>query len=415
MTLSYTEFVRTPANGKRQKFGLGGGLYGGIEPSKKGGGHYLYWRNRKHEKRLGTLPRINEKKARRKVLALQDWVAKGNHPKLFGKHSINKKHTFKYAVDHYVKTISADGKDIKEVTLRNYKNQLYNQALPRIGGETLLKDLEWKEGSKGRSFLLDMVNNLKEGRTGEQARKVLGVCRQVFEYAIDQDWMSKGTNPALHPKKWTQTKTHNPTISWAEVPKFLEDLNNNECKGFPETVLVVKFMLMSFLRASTVVCLQWDWIKEIEGHNYLEIPAGTAGLKRSERKIKEGTAKPHYVPLTVEMENLLDQIKNKTGWQKYIFHSPRGKKYPHICPDAPNKHLINLGYKGKLTAHGWRSVALTAGQDVLKFPHHIIQMQMGHILGDSVRQAYDNALLLEERKKFMDAWSDALVEKGLDI
>ena len=50
-----------------------------------------------------------------------------------------------------------------------------------------------------------------------------------------------------------------------------------------------------------------------------------------------------------------------------------------------NKHLRELGYKDKLTAHGWRSVALTAGQDVFNFSHDLIQRQMGHEIGDKVR------------------------------
>ena len=96
MTTSYKEFLRKPSNGKRQKFGLGGGLYGGIEPTKKGGGHFLFWKNSKYEKRLGSIPRINEKKARRTVIQIQDWIAKGNHPKLFGKTSQKYFSTFSF-------------------------------------------------------------------------------------------------------------------------------------------------------------------------------------------------------------------------------------------------------------------------------------------------------------------------------
>ena len=113
------------------------------------------------------------------------------------------------------------------------------------------------------------------------------------------------------------------------------------------------------------------------------------------------------------MQVLLDDIKVKTGHSEYVFLSSRGKKYPHVCPDAPNKHLRELGYKDKLTAHGWRSVALTAGQDVFNFSHDLIQRQMGHEIGDKVRKAYDRSKQLSKRLEFLNAWCNSLADMGL--
>ena len=72
-----------------------------------------------------------------------------------------------------------------------------------------------------------------------------------------------------------------------------------------------------------------------------------------------------------------------------------------------------MGYKGIQTAHGLRRTALIAGQDVLGFSAETIQRQLSHAIGDKVRQAYDRAQFMKERKKFMIAWCDALVEQGL--
>ena len=49
-----------------------------------------------------------------------------------------------------------------------------------------------------------------------------------------------------------------------------------------------------------------------------------------------------------------------------------------------------MGYGGLTTAHGFRHLALTAGQEVLKVDHEIIQRQMAHAVGDKIRQAYDH-------------------------
>ena len=50
----------------------------------------------------------------------------------------------------------------------------------------MLSDLAWTdETTKGREIIMDMVTHFKKGRTGEQARKILGVCRQVFNYELN--------------------------------------------------------------------------------------------------------------------------------------------------------------------------------------------------------------------------------------
>ena len=82
-------------------------------------------------------------------------------------------------------------------------------------------------------------------------------------------------------------------------------------------------------------------------------------------------------------------------------------------PLSINAHLIRMGYKGILVGHGVRSIPLTAGQEILGFSHEVIQRQMAHSVGDRVRQAYDRSQMMDERRKFMIAWCDALVEQGL--
>ena len=50
-----------------------------------------------------------------------------------------------------------------------------------------------------------------------------------------------------------------------------------------------------------------------------------------------------------------------------------------------------------------------------KGTHDVIQRQMGHLIGDKVRKAYDKSLILEERREFLEQWCALLVKKGLKI
>jgi len=428
-TLTVEQFLSLEPTDKTQRKGLGNGLYGLIIPKNKKkkiskfSGKYFYWKNSKFEKRIGACNKISEKQARKKVLEFQDWVRQGKSIKSLGQPEPKDTATFKDAADGWFN--SSDVQEfLSAVTLQNYKNQLYNQAMPLIGGDTLLKDLMWRDETRGKEIVMDMLQILKKGRTGEQARKVLGVCRQVFDYAIERGWMSQGSNPAVLPRKWKQVKGHNPSITWKEVPQLLHNLKMNEPNGTYEVQMVVKMMLMTALRASAVTQLRWSWIKEVEGIKCFEIPpfvvidgkkVPVSGVKRNTYDIKKGIAKPLFVPITDQMEELLDDIRHKTKHTDYVFLSPRGKKYPHVCPDAPNKHLRELGYEGKLTAHGWRSVFYTAGQEILNINLGIIKRQMGHVIGDKVQQAYDKSEHLVARKDFLQKWCDALVDQGLVI
>ena len=101
--------------------------------------------------------------------------------------------------------------------------------------------------------------------------------------------------------------------------------------------------------------------------------------------------------------------------EKYIFTPIRQSRFSHLDPSTPNNYLRNIGYQNVLVAHGWRSTALTVGQEILGEDSEIIQRQMGHLLGDKVRKAYDKSIMLERRKTFLENWGNLLIQKGLKI
>ena len=125
------------------------------------------------------------------------------------------------------------------------------------------------------------------------------------------------------------------------------------------------------------------------------------------------TGKSHQVPLTELLKKVLEELRQLNGTNEYVFFSSRGREFEHIHKDALNAHIKKMGYKGLTTAHGFRHLALTAGQDVLKVDHEIIQRQMAHTFGDKIRGSYDKSQMMEECREFMVVWSDALVEQGL--
>lgn len=68
--------------------------------------------------------------------------------------------------------------------------------------------------------------------------------------------------------------------------------------------------------------------------------------------------------------------------------------------------LYNLGYRHKMTVHGFRALASTVLNEQSPFSHDVIERQLAHKEIDAVRAAYNRAEYLDERIKLMHWWSD---------
>ena len=306
--------------------------------------------------------------------------------------------TLEDAAEGYLQFLK-NQKGRREGTLKDYRNMLWNQVLPALGPSTPLKDLNWSTG--GRQAVVALKDGIANRGAAYQSEKVLMVLRGVFSYAIDRAWMEM-PNPAL--KTSTIDSGHkskqNPALNWEQVPQFFDDLDNKS--GELVLQLALKVLVMTFLRVGSLVPARWD---ELDYDNKIWIiPA---------ERMKSG--KKHLVPLTCQLIDAFEALRTFNGHQEFVFFSARGRKTPYLHPQSLNQHLIKIGYRGVTTAHGFRATALTAGTEVLGFPMDVVRRQMAHVVGDKVQQAYDRSEFINERRRFMVAWCDALIEQGLRV
>ena len=413
------------ATDKMQKKGVGNCLYVVVEPSKKGGGKSFYGEFRFPPGGGGKLIRVcigpygtapgqwTLKAAKDEWTRIRAWsLETGRDPReLNGRgRKQNQDQGPSKTLDDAIQGFLSTKTSLKEFTLTNYRRQLENQVRECIPGSTPLRKLEWDNG--GREKVVALREYIEDRGSYDQAFRVQKVLAQALDYAILQGWMRRNQNPATKQKGEVSKHDpkHHPHIQWEQVPEPLEAINLNRCSGHVQSVMALKFLLMTFLRAGALARLEWKWINRKD--NLLVIPGTTPGLKRT----KKTEDLPHHVPLTKEMNALLKQAKQMNGHLPYVFGPVREhSRYPHLDPESPNNLLKGLGYREVLRAHGWRSLPLTAGQEVLKAPHDIIQRQMGHLIGDKVRKAYDKSLMLEERRDFLEQWCELLVKNGLKI
>jgi integrase len=80
--------------------------------------------------------------------------------------------------------------------------------------------------------------------------------------------------------------------------------------------------------------------------------------------------------------------------------------------------LYRLGYKGKMTGHGFRAVASTilnearTKKGARQFDADVIERQLAHCERNAVRVAYDRAEYLPERRAMMQGWPTCSMRCG---
>ena len=422
--LNHKQVISLKPKSTTYKKGLGNGLfvvvdkvYKGKNGTKLGGRKYFKGRIKGQEVNVGVFGNnageLTLKNARDKFSAIKDYCHKNeiSYSDFKREKEERQRQTWNLsdAIIHFLKECE---ESIKPTTHREYTRKL-NQVLSLVDGNTPLKEFEWDRG--GKEKLEDIITQIENGGKGNNydlGRRVRNLLNQVFNKAIYKGKMSRGQNPAsnegITPKSYKTQ--HHPHISWEEVPKVLERVSLNPCNSHPISQLAVKLTFMTFLRSGALTRLEWEWIDWDK--KLLIIDGKTSGLKR---KKDCNDDIPHYVPITSHMEKIFERAKRFNQGEKYIFLPLKESRFPHLDPSAPNNFLRTLGYKDKLVAHGWRSVALTNGIDLLKTPKDVIKRQMGHLPSNKVDKAYDKSLMLEERRTFLNKWCDLLVANGLEL
>lgn len=73
-----------------------------------------------------------------------------------------------------------------------------------------------------------------------------------------------------------------------------------------------------------------------------------------------------------------------------------------------------MGYTGRMTGHGFRSLAMGVIKERLGYRHEVVDRQLAHLSGDAYGEAYDRAQFLSERKKMMQDYADYLDQVAQD-
>ncbi len=245
--------------------------------------------------------------------------------------------------------------------------------------------------------VLDTIRKIEGRKAYDVAGRTLQRVRAVFAYAIASG--RSRHNPAAEIKGAlapTPKKKHFAALPIEEMPEFLHKLADyqSRVKASPLVMAATRLLALTFVRTGEVRGAQWA---EFDLEKKLwNIPA-------ERMKSRE----PHIVPLSSQAIEILKALRPLTGHGALLFPNRNGEGKP-IRENTVNKVIEIIGYKGRMTGHGFRTVASTFLNNLGTIRPDVIEAQLAHADKNAVRAAYNRADYMEYRTAMMQFWADTL-------
>ncbi|MBN5437468.1 tyrosine-type recombinase/integrase [Serratia sp. AXJ-M] len=244
--------------------------------------------------------------------------------------------------------------------------------------------------------LLETLRRLEKRGALEKMRKVRQRCGEVFRYAIVTGRAEYNPAPDLATALATPKKTHFPFLTAEELPYFIKDLAGYT--GSVITKTATQIIMQTGVRTQELRFARWE---DIDFEKRLwEIPPEVMKMKR-----------PHIVPLSEQVVELFQSLKPITGMYPLVFIGRNDRTKP-ISKESVNQVIELLGYKGRLTGHGFRHTMSTILHEQ-GFNSTWIETQLAHVDKNAIRGTYNHAHYLEGRREMMQWYGDYI--DGLTI
>lgn len=222
----------------------------------------------------------------------------------------------------------------------------------------------------------------------EKIRQWIGA---VYNHAAKLELTDR--NPALPLRGHFEKKeaAHMPALPKEELTAFYQKLIQADIAA--QNRIAMMLTMLTFLRSTELRGGQWQ---EIDfAARMWNVPAERMKMNR-----------PHSVPLSEWAIELLHELHAITGHTAYLF--PSRTKAAGFISDATLTRIIErMGYKGIATPHGFRALASSILNEQGYNPD-AIERQLAHEESNRIRAAYNRADYMEERRAFMQWYSDYL-------
>jgi integrase len=269
---------------------------------------------------------------------------------------------------------------------RNVMRRLDVDVFPYIGNRPIA-DIDPPE-------LLDVLRRIEARGALDVTARVKQIAGQVFRYGIATGRCQRDPSADLKGALKANKTTSYACLDIKEMPDFLDKLEHNEARLFASTRRAIKILMLTFVRTSELINATWD---------EFDLESGTWQIPGWRMKMRN----PHIVPLSRQVVTLLREQKKEfehlnTDWVFPSTVKPRNS----ISNNTVLFAIGRMGYKGRMTGHGFRALAMSNIKEKLGYRHEVVDRQLAHAHRNKIDRAYDRAQFLDERRKMMQEWAD---------
>ncbi|WP_413493778.1 tyrosine-type recombinase/integrase [Morganella psychrotolerans] len=237
--------------------------------------------------------------------------------------------------------------------------------------------------------LLEVLSIMEKRGATEKLKKVRQRCGEVWKYAIITGRAEYNPAPDLAGAFIPHKREHYAHLMVSELPDFLSSIDKYMGSQIVRTALRV--LILTGVRPGELRKAEWSEINFDKA--IWEIPAEKMKMRR-----------PHIVPLSEQVIELLKQIHPISGSYQYIFPSRTDYK-KHISDMALNTMIRRMGYGGRATGHGFRHTMSTILHEQ-DYNTAWIETQLAHVDKNSIRGTYNHALYLDGRKEMLQWYAN---------
>ena len=395
--LSAVECKNATSNGAGvRKLHDGDGLYLWVYLDGRKYWRMRYWQASKEKSlSIGVFPKVTLSNARKKREELRKQLEADLDPSAERKAANLRK---KLTAENSFKAVAMEWYNKQLHTwvphhAEDVKRRLESNIFPVLGKRPI--------GQIEAPELLQAIRSIETRGSYDLAHRVLQVCGQVFRYGIATGRCTRNLSADLRGALTPHVKQHQAAVRAEELPDLLRAIAKYDEIGDKQTRLALQLLAQTFVRTNELIGAEWV---EFDVDNALwVIPAARMKMKAE-----------HVVPLTKQALALLDEIKKLAAGSRFVF--PGRNRDKPISNNTMLFALYRMGYRGKMTGHGFRAVASTILNEA-GFQPDVIERQLAHCERNQVRGAYNRAEYLPERKRMMQHWANYLdlVESGAKV
>lgn len=229
----------------------------------------------------------------------------------------------------------------------------------------------------------------------EKLKRTIQKHNEIMTYALHRELIPFNPTANISKEFDSPTVEHFKTIKPEDLGEFIYTLNHAQIHL--QTRYLILWQLLTMTRPNEAATAKYEDIDERA--KIWTIPA---------ENMKRGIA--HRITLSRQALALLREIKKLSGGKVYLFPSVKNPQ-AHVNTQTANSAIKRMGYKGKLVAHGLRSIASTYLNEQ-GFNSELIEVALSHMNSDRIKAAYDRGERLAQRFKLLQAWGDFIEQSA---